>query len=108
MKNYPNNCLNQLGITNTYFNLEHLIFLPSLDRDNFGALLEQDQFMYLIKCIHIDKAFCKHFDLNEHFFLKVLLELRACLHGVGDPGLVGLVSFVFTLWGTQNKRNLPH
>ena len=22
--------------------------------------------------------------------------LRACLHGVGDPGLVGLVSFVFT------------
>ena len=34
--------------------------------------------------------------------------IRACLHGVGDPGLVGLVSFVFTLWGTQNKRNLPH
>ena len=34
--------------------------------------------------------------------------VRACLHGVGDPGLVGLVSFVFTLWGTQNKRNLPH
>ena len=34
--------------------------------------------------------------------------LRACLHGVGDPGLVGLVSFVFTLWGTQNKRNLLH
>ena len=31
-----------------------------------------------------------------------------CLHGVEDPGLVGLVSFVFTLWGTQNKRNLPH
>ena len=29
-------------------------------------------------------------------------SLRACLHGVG------LVSFVFTLWGTQNKRNLPH
>ena len=25
-----------------------------------------------------------------------------------DPGLVGLVSFVFTLWETQNKRNLPH
>ena len=35
-------------------------------------------------------------------------SLRACLHGVGDPSLVGLVSFVFTLWGTQNKRNLPH
>ena len=34
--------------------------------------------------------------------------LRACLHGVGDPGLGGLVSFVFTLWRTQNKRNLPH
>ena len=27
---------------------------------------------------------------------------------VGEPGLVGLVSFVFTLWRTQNKRNLPH
>ena len=25
------------------------------------------------------------------------LYLRPCLHGVGDPGLVGLVSFVFTL-----------
>ena len=24
-------------------------------------------------------------------------SLRACLHGVGEPGLVGLVSFVFTL-----------
>ena len=33
---------------------------------------------------------------------------RPRLHGVGDPGLVGLVSFVFTLWRTQNKRNLPH
>ena len=40
-----------------------------------------------------------------HFFF---VGLRACLHGVGDPGLVGLVPFVFTLWGTQNKRNLPH
>ena len=35
------------------------------------------------------------------------MDLRACLHGVGNPGLVGLVSFVFTLCGTQNKRNLP-
>ena len=42
------------------------------------------------------------------FALKPTLRLRACLHGVGDPGLVGLVSFVFTLWRTQNKRNLPH
>ena len=40
--------------------------------------------------------------------LLLLLTFRAFLHGVGDPGLVGLVSFVFTLWGTQNKRNLPH
>ena len=24
-------------------------------------------------------------------------RFRACLHGVGDPGLVGLVSFAFTL-----------
>ena len=34
--------------------------------------------------------------------------LRACLHGVGDPGLVGLVSFVFTLWRTQDKLKLPY
>ena len=43
----------------------------------------------------------------SHAMIYVSL-LRACLHGVGDPGLVGLVSFVSTLWGTQNKRNLPH
>ena len=33
--------------------------------------------------------------------------LRACLHGVGDPGLVGLVSFVFTLWGHKTKETYP-
>ena len=43
---------------------------------------------------------CHHFQIRG--------VLRACLHGVGDPGQVGLVSFVFTLWGTQNKRDLPH
>ena len=42
------------------------------------------------------------------FEKRVISILRARLHGVGDPGLVGLVSFVFTLWGTQNKRNLLH
>ena len=47
-------------------------------------------------------------------FLKVKIEImsmklrfRTCSHGVGDPGLVGLVSFVFTLWGTQNKKTYP-
>ena len=39
---------------------------------------------------------------------RIISILRACLHGVGDPGLVGLVSFVLTFWGTQNKRNLSH
>ena len=43
-----------------------------------------------------------------HFLSTDVSVLRACLHGVGDPGLLGLVSFVFTLWGTQNKRNLPN
>ena len=42
------------------------------------------------------------------FLLLLVDSVRACLHGVGDPGLVGLVSFVLTLWGTQNKRDLPH
>ena len=43
-----------------------------------------------------------------YYLEKNSVLLRACLHGVRDPGLVGSVSFVFTLWGTQNKRNLPH
>ena len=34
--------------------------------------------------------------------------LRPCLHGVGDPGLVGLVSFVFTLWRTQGLSYLQY
>ena len=52
--------------------------------------------------------------VNDHRTRRIVkhdaqvVRLWACLHGVGDPGLVGLVSFVFTLWGTQNKRNLPH
>ena len=33
---------------------------------------------------------------------------RACLHGVGDTGLVGLVSFVFTLLeDTKQKKLTP-
>ena len=35
------------------------------------------------------------------------MNFRACLHGVGDPGLVGLVSFVFTLWGHKTKETYP-
>ena len=31
---------------------------------------------------------------------------QACLHGVGDPGLVGLVSFVFHALG-DTKQNKP-
>ena len=47
-------------------------------------------------------------NLHEDPGKSCIMILRVCLHGVGDPGLVGLVSFVFTLLGTQNKRNLPH
>ena len=56
-------------------------------------------------------ATCKYIKQNSAFLDTLRghhVELRACLHGVWDPGLVGLVSFVFTLCGTQNKRNLPH
>ena len=39
--------------------------------------------------------------------LLLLLTFRAFLHGVGDPGLVELVSFVFTLWSpTPCKQGL--
>ena len=34
--------------------------------------------------------------------------LRPCLHGVGDPGLVGKVSFVLCPPERENKRNQPH
>ena len=53
-------------------------------------------------------SFLTVFDFLSGEVSQNIARLRACLHGVGDPGLVGLVSFVFTLWGTQNKRNLPH
>ena len=36
------------------------------------------------------------------------VKKKTYVHGVGDLGLVGLVSFVFRLQGTQNKRKLPH
>ena len=53
------------------------------------------------------KKLFKRVTINSEKGVQESLHLRACLHAVGDPVLVGLVSFVFTLWGTQNKRNLP-
>ena len=41
------------------------------------------------------------------FYTRVFAQLKACLHGVGDLGLVGLVSFVFTLWGHKTKESYP-
>ena len=40
---------------------------------------------------------------------KLFDSFRACLHGVGDPGLVGLVSFVLTPWagGHKTKETYP-
>ena len=34
-------------------------------------------------------------------------HLRPCLHGVGDPGLVGLVSFVSRSGGHKTKETYP-
>ena len=49
-------------------------------------------------------------NLHEDPGKSCIMILRAWLHGVGDPGLVRLFSFAFTLLGTgtQNKRNQPH
>ena len=44
---------------------------------------------------------------TENFGCSSKSILRTCLHGVGDPGLVELVSFVFTLWRTQTKETYP-
>ena len=60
-------------------------------------------------CSVILRCFKGSIELAQAWYKRIFqASLKACLHGVGDPGLVGLVSFVFTLWGTQNKRNLPH
>ena len=64
---------------------------------------------YSVRTVFSEPKFlgCVDYHIAKHF-KSHYTRLRACLHGVGDPGIVGLVSFVFTLWGTQNNRNLPH
>ena len=62
-----------------------------------------DYHIFLPRCARESSAITLQSIFKSHY-----TRLRACLHGVGDPGIVGLVSFVFTLWGTQNNRNLPH
>ena len=59
----------------------------------FSGLFAGAHGLLLVIC-----CYCIDTDEIPRFFLL----LRACLHGVGDPSLVGLVSFVITLWGTQN------
>ena len=42
---------------------------------------------------------------NKEYYGKLLVfSVRACLHGVGDPSLVGLVSFVFTPSGGHKTK----
>ena len=72
------------------------------------TLLNADILRYLMLLLFADFEKCHISYYYSTALSRVQITLRACLHGVGDPGLVGLVSFVFTLWGTQNKRNLPH
>ena len=71
----------------------------------FDLLLDSPKYFFLRKCMETSIK-----NLPEDPGKSCIMILRACLHGVGHPGLVGLVSFVFTLLGTgtQNKRNLPH
>ena len=38
---------------------------------------------------------------------SLMLLLRACLHGVGDPGLLGLVSFLSRSGGHKTKETYP-
>ena len=45
---------------------------------------------------------------DEASVFKQFILLRVCLHGVGDPGVEGLISFVSTLWGdTKQKKPTP-
>ena len=47
------------------------------------------------------------FDFNYALY-KAETSLRACLHGVEDPGLVGLVSFVFNRLEDGRHENIIH
>ena len=82
---------NCMGLKKTYFHVN----LASLFLNKYPTCSKSVVAFYLGLC------FPSVYSRNK-------AKLRACLHGVGYPGLVGLVSFVFTLWGTQNKRNMPH
>jgi len=54
---------------------------------------------------HLNILSCKH--ISRPIRARAYY-LRACLHGVGDPGLVGEVSFVYCPPERENKRNQPH
>ena len=67
----------------------------------------------LFQLFQSHKCFIDVFEIHYPFIVthnkcSINVTLRACLHRVGETALVGLVSFVFTLWLTQNKRNLPY
>ena len=66
------------------------------------------RYVLIYDLVNLEVSFNFHLTFLQLTGMKTLNTFRACLHGLRDPGLVGLVSFVFTLWGTQNKRNLPH
>ena len=106
--------LSHHAVNNSQFSLAYLIFLFVV----FGFPLASR----LVFILHIYICSSRTCEKKCHILigclfvnLRLTLEpclgitiVRPCLHGVGDPSLVGQVSFVFTLWRTQNKRNLPH
>ena len=69
------------------------------DRTRITRQRKQKAYQCVEKIIYI---FCGSFYYYDSLAYGVgvmwKISIRACLHGVGDPGLVGLVSFVFTLW----------
>ena len=74
---------------------------PWMPRDRTWITRQRRQKAY--QCVEkIIYIFCGSFYYYDSLAYGVgvmwKISIRACLHGVGDPGLVGLVSFVFTLW----------
>ena len=57
--------------------------------------------------LHVQHAFlsfpCRYFARLQRRFVR----LRPCLHGVGDPGLVGQVSFVLCPQSVKTKETNP-
>ena len=63
----------------------------------------EDEFLFLFNCPKYSIPRKKFYDQIQQNFV----DFRACLHGVGDPGLVGLVLLFSRSGGHKTKETYP-